>query len=56
MKLILRSFLLLFIFILAFFVTTAVFDTIERHTGYYDQGQRDSAMVGKDLFIKWIRS
>ena len=42
-----NSFILLFVFVFCFFVTTAFFDILERHMGYYDQGIQESQEVGK---------
>lgn len=39
--------ILLVTFIVAFFVATAFFDTLEWHTGYYKQGIEDASEVGK---------
>ena len=47
----LRTVIILAIFVVAFLVTTIFFDTIERHTGYYDQGIADSKGV-YEIFIK----
>jgi hypothetical protein len=41
-----NGFILFFLFIFVFFLTTALFDTLERHLGYYDQGIADSKAVG----------
>lgn len=38
MKSLAHSIVLLVTFIVAFFITTAFFDTIERSAGYYNQG------------------
>ncbi len=42
-----RSTILLITFAVAFIVTTAFFDTLEHHMGYYDEGIQESAEVGK---------
>lgn len=42
-----RVFLVIPVFILSFFIATALFDTVEKHIGYYDEGLRESAEVGK---------
>jgi len=47
MKVLLRAVLVLSVFVVAFLITTIVFDTIERHNGYYDQGLRESSEVMK---------
>jgi hypothetical protein len=47
MKIILRSIILLVVFVVAFLSTTVFFDTIERHNGYYNQGIAESNEVGK---------
>jgi len=49
----LRGFILLFVFCVAFFVTTAISDLIDQHDGYYDQGRKDSASIANDLFWYW---
>ena len=41
----LRTIILLTTFFVAFLFATVFFDTIERHSGYYDQGIQDSASV-----------
>ena len=40
------GFILLITFIIAFFVATAMFDTFEKHNGYYKQGIEDSEGIG----------
>lgn len=39
----LRTGVILVTFIVAFLVTTIVSDSVDKHTGYYDEGLRDSA-------------
>jgi hypothetical protein len=43
----LRGFILLFVFCIAFFITTVVSDLLDKHDGYYDQGIADSREVGR---------
>jgi hypothetical protein len=38
--------IIFFTFIIAFYATTALFDTLEHHMGYYDQGIAKSNEVG----------
>lgn len=40
---------LLVTFVVAFFVATAFFDTLERHMGYYDQGIQDSKSITENF-------
>ena len=47
LRVIRNGFILLFVFVFCFFVTTAFFDTLERHMGYYDQGNLESQEVGR---------
>jgi uncharacterized protein (DUF2164 family) len=46
MKTLFKSVVLLVVFIVTFLVTTIIFDTIDRHDGYYNQGIQDSNEVG----------
>lgn len=45
--LIIRFTILVLIFVVAFIGTTAFFDTLEHHMGYYDEGIKESSEVGK---------
>jgi hypothetical protein len=50
MRALMSAIILLVTFVVAFFVTTAFFDTIERHTGYYKQGLEDSRSIYETYF------
>lgn len=52
MKYLAIGFMLLITFVVAFFVATAFFDTLERHMGYYDQGIKDANEVGNEAYFK----
>lgn len=47
MRIIAKLFFLFCFFVVVFFVTTAFFDTLEHHMGYYDQGIQESAEIGQ---------
>ena len=42
-----RSVVLCLTFFVAFLTTTIFLDALDKHTGYYDEGHRESAEVGK---------
>lgn len=41
--------ILLVTFVIAFFIATAFFDTLEWHTGYYKQGVEDSQSISENF-------
>lgn len=53
MRFILKSFILLFVFCIAFFVTTIVSDFLDQKSGYYDEGRKEAASISRNMFFKW---